>query len=157
MAPNTILLIEDTPGEIEPTRQAIQICQMDAELVVAHDGQEALDFLLGPGRHGVPDGSSLPRVTLLDLHLPKVCGLDVLRAIRADPRTSRLPVIVLTSSNSEKDIAACYDLGANSYIQKPGNFTRYVEIIRTVGAYWLHMNELPPTTSAELTRLPELS
>jgi two-component system response regulator len=144
MSAKTILLIEDNPSDIELTQRALERSHIANELVVAHDGQEALDYLFGSGEHAGRDVAALPSVTLLDLHLPLVPGLDVLRAIRADPRTRRMPVVILTSSNEERDVATGYDLGVNSYIQKPVDFERFAEAIRQLGLYWLILNESPP-------------
>jgi len=151
MSAKTILLIDDNPSDIELTQRALQRSHIANEVVVAHDGQEALDYLLGSGPHAGREPSALPGVTLLDLHLPKVPGLDVLRAIRANPRTRRMPVVILTSSNEEQDIATGYDLGVNSYIQKPVDFERFAEAIRTLGLYWLMLNEPPPKASPKAT------
>jgi two-component system response regulator len=140
----TILLIEDNPSDIELTRRALERSRVANELVVAQDGQEALDYIFGSGAHAGREVSALPSVALLDLKLPRVPGMDVLRAIRADPRTRRLPVVILTSSNEEPDIATGYDLGVNSYVQKPVDFERFAEAIRTLGLYWLILNEPPP-------------
>lgn len=140
----TILLIEDNPSDVELTRRALERSHVANELMVAQDGQEALDYLLGSGAHRGRDVSALPAVSLLDLHLPRVPGLDVLRAIRADPRTRRMPVVILTSSNEDRDVAAVYDLGVNSYIQKPVDFTRFAEAIRQLRLCWLVLNESPP-------------
>ena len=144
MANRRILLIEDNPSDIELTQRAFKRSHITNELVVVQDGQEALEYLFGSGAYAGRDVSDLPGVTLLDLHLPKVPGLEVLRAIRADPRTRRMPVVVLTSSNEERDVAAGYDLGVNSYIQKPVDFARFVDAIRQLGLYWLMLNEPPP-------------
>jgi two-component system, response regulator len=144
VAVKTILLIEDNPSDIELTRRALDRSRVSNELVVVQDGQEALDYLFGSGPYAGRDASALPGVALLDLKLPKVPGLEVLRAIRDDPRTRRLPVVILTSSNEEQDVSCCYDLGVNSYIQKPVDFERFAEAIRTLGLYWLNLNEPPP-------------
>ena len=144
MPNRSILLIEDNPSDIELTRRALERSHVTNELVDVQDGQEALDYLFGSGAYAGREAPALPGVVLLDLHLPKVPGLEVLRAIRADPRTRRLPVVILTSSNEERDVAASYDLGVNSYIQKPVNFDKFAEAIRTLGLYWLLLNELPP-------------
>ena len=144
MANRRILLIEDNPSDIELTRRAFVRSHITNELVVVQDGQEALEYLFGSGAYAGRDVSDLPALALLDLHLPKVSGLDVVRAIRADPRTRRMPVVILTSSNEEQDVAAGYDLGVNSYIQKPVDFERFAEAIRTLGLYWLILNEPPP-------------
>ena len=144
MVNKTILLVEDNPSDIELTRRALDRSRVANALVVAQDGQEALDYIFGLGLYAGREASALPGVTLLDLHLPKVSGLDVLRAIRADPRTHRMPVVILTSSKEEEDVAAGYDLGVNSYIQKPVDFESFAEAIRTLGLYWLMLNEPPP-------------
>ena len=144
MTAKTILLIEDNASDIELTRRALERSHVANQLVVVHDGQEALEYLFGTGAHAGREISSLPGVTLLDLKLPRVPGLEVLRAIRADARTRRMPVVILTSSNEERDVAAGYDLGVNSYIQKPVDFKRFVEAIQQLGLYWLLLNEPPP-------------
>ncbi|HVN05976.1 MAG TPA: response regulator [Bryobacteraceae bacterium] len=143
MTARTILLIEDNPSDIELTRRALERSHVVNELVVIQDGQEALDYLLGTGEQARRDVPGLPRLALLDLKLPRVPGLEILRAIRANPRTRRLPVVILTSSNEERDIAASYDLGVNSYIQKPVDFNRFAEAVRQLGLYWLILNEAP--------------
>jgi len=140
----TILLIEDNPSDIELTRRALEKSHVANQLVVVQDGREALDYLFGSGAHSGRDLSALPGVTLLDLKLPSVPGLEVLQAIRADPRTRRMPVVILTSSKQERDVATGYDLGVNSYIQKPVDFARFVDAIRQLGLYWLLLNESPP-------------
>jgi two-component system response regulator len=139
-----ILLIEDNPSDIELTRRAIEKSHVANELVVVQDGREALDYLFGSDAHPGCASADLPEVTLLDLKLPRVPGMEVLKAIRADPRTRRMPVVILTSSNEERDLATGYDLGVNSYIQKPVDFARFVDAIRQLGLYWLILNEPPP-------------
>jgi len=151
MSAKIILLIDDNPSDVELTQRALQRSHVANELVVARDGQEALDYLFGTGLYAGRELSVPPRVTLLDVRLPKVPGLDVLRAIRADPRTRRMPVVILTSSNEELDVAGAYDLGVNSYIQKPVDSERFAEAIRTLGSYWLMMNEPPPKMSPKAT------
>jgi two-component system response regulator len=140
----SILLIEDNSSDVDLTRRALEKGRIANDLVVARDGKEALDYLLGEGGYAGRDTTDLPAVTLLDLKLPKVPGLEVLRRIRADARTRRLPVVVLTSSKEEEDLAASYDLGANSYIRKPVDFKQFSEAIGQLGLYWLVMNEAPP-------------
>ena len=147
MANKTILLIEDNPSDIELTRRALERSHVANQLVVVQDGQDALDYLLGSGAYAGRETPDLPGVTLLDLKLPRVPGLEVLRAIRANPRTRRMPVVILTSSKEERDVAAGYDLGVNSYIQKPVDFARFVDAIRQLGLYWLLLNEPPPQAS----------
>ena len=144
MNTKTILLVEDNPSDIDLTKRALANANIANELIVAEDGQEALDYLFGIGHYAGRDAAPLLAVILLDLKLPKVDGLDVLRRIRADERTKRLPVVILTSSGEEHDITAGYDLGVNSYIQKPVDFLKFAEAIKTLGLYWLVLNELPP-------------
>ncbi len=144
MMPKTILLVEDNPSDVDLTRRALQKARIQNELVVAEDGEEALDYLFGTGSYAGRDTSVLPAVTLLDLNLPKIRGLDVLRQIRADARTRRLPVVILTSSREEHDLASGYDLGVNSYIRKPVDFAQFAQAIEHLGLYWLVLNELPP-------------
>ncbi len=146
MGNKTILLVEDNPSDIELTQRALARSNVANELIVAEDGQEALDYIFGSGKYAGRDVSVWPGVTLLDLKLPKVSGLEVLRAIRADPRTHRMPVVILTSSNERHDVATGYDLGVNSYIQKPVDFQQFAEAIRQLGLYWLFLNEPPPLT-----------
>jgi len=138
-----ILLIEDNPSDIELAQRALVKSRVANELVVIQDGQEALDYLLGPPPGG-DKLSELPSVVLLDLKLPRVPGLEILRAIRDNPRTRRMPVVILTSSNEEHDLAAGYDLGVNSYIQKPVDFHQFAAAIQQLGLYWLILNEAPP-------------
>jgi len=139
-----ILLVEDNPSDVALTQRALTKSHVANELVVAEDGQEALDYLFGTGVHLGRDVTETPALILLDLKLPRVDGLQVLRQIRADERTRRLPVVILTSSKEEQDVAQSYDLGANSYIRKPVDFTQFVEAIQHMGLYWLVMNEPPP-------------
>ncbi len=146
MRNKTILLVEDNPSDIELTQRALARSNVANELIVAEDGQEALDYIFGSGKYAGRDVSVWPGVTLLDLKLPKISGLEVLRAIRADPRTHRMPVVILTSSNERHDVASGYDLGVNSYIQKPVDFQQFAEAIRQLGLYWLFLNERPPST-----------
>ncbi|MGA2120064.1 MAG: response regulator [Bryobacteraceae bacterium] len=139
-----ILLIEDNSSDVDLTRRAMEKGRIANEVVVARDGKQALDYLWGEGAHAGRDVSDLPAVTLLDLKLPKVPGLEVLRRVRADARTRRLPVVILTSSKEEQDLAAGYDLGANSYIRKPVDFEQFTQAIAHLGLYWLVWNEPPP-------------
>jgi two-component system, response regulator len=137
-----ILLVEDNADDEALTRRALAKNNIQNEVLVARDGAEALDCLFGTGTHaGRPVA---PEVVLLDLKLPKVDGLEVLRRIRADDRTRRLPVVILTSSREERDVVSGYDLGANSYIRKPVDFGQFVEAVRQLGLYWLVLNEPPP-------------
>jgi CheY-like chemotaxis protein len=144
MKGKTILLIEDDPSDIDLTRRALSKGHILNELVVATDGQEALDYLFGEGSHAGRDTSYLPTLTLLDLKLPKVSGLDVLRKIRTEGCTRRMPVVILTSSREEQDLARSYDLGVNSYIRKPVDFEQFVQSVSQLGLYWLILNEEPP-------------
>lgn len=141
---HTLLLVEDNPDDVELTRRAFARSNIINTLVVVSDGAEALDYLFASGRYGDRDPTQLPRAILLDLNLPKISGLEVLRRIRAAEATRRLPVIVLTTSREERDIVGSYDLGANSYVRKPVDFTQFAEAARQLGLYWLVLNELPP-------------
>ena len=136
MRDSIILLVEDDADDEALTRRALEKNKVRNELVVAHDGQEALDYLR--------DASRLPELVLLDLKLPKIDGLEVLRRLRADERTKMLPVVVLTSSNEQRDVASSYSLGANSYVRKPVDFKEFTEAARQLGLYWLLLNEPPP-------------
>ena len=139
-----ILLVEDNPSDVGLTQRALAKSHVSNELVVAEDGQEALDYLFGAGAHAGRDVTELPALVLLDLKLPKVDGLQVLRQIRADDRTRRLPVVILTTSKEEQDVAQSYDLGANSYIRKPVDFTQFAQAVEHLGLYWLVLNESAP-------------
>lgn len=140
-----LLLVEDNPSDVELTKRALIRQHIANEVVIASDGQEALDYLLGGGDETSAEIAPLPALVLLDLKLPKLDGLSVLQAIRQNERTRRLPVVILTSSNEEQDVTAGYDLGVNSYIRKPVDFLQFAEAIRTLGLYWLVMNEPPPS------------
>jgi two-component system response regulator len=144
MKPKTILLVEDNPSDIELTRRAFEKSRIANESVIAEDGQEALEYLFDVDPLTGLSLNELPALILLDLKLPKVDGLNVLRQIRADDRTSRLPVVILTTSNEEQDVAQSYDLGANSYIRKPVDFKQFSESVQHLGLYWLIMNEPAP-------------
>jgi CheY-like chemotaxis protein len=144
MISKTILLVEDNPSDVDLTKRALSKSHILNELVVAEDGQEALDYLFGTGIYAARDSAMLPTLVLLDLKLPKIDGHEVLRRIRADNRTKRLPVVILTSSKEERDVAASYENGANSYIRKPVDFLQFVEAIKNLGLYWLVLNEPPP-------------
>lgn len=139
-----ILLVEDNPDDEALAIRALKRHHIGNEIVVAHDGVEALDYLFGIGMYAGRDVANKPSVVLLDLKLPKVDGLEVLRRLRADPRTKFLPVVVLTTSNEELDVLNSYSLGCNSYIRKPVDFVQFSEAIRQLGMYWLLMNEPPP-------------
>ncbi|MGB6947358.1 MAG: response regulator [Bryobacteraceae bacterium] len=144
MSSKTILLIEDNPSDIALTKRALEKARIANQLVIAEDGQEALDYLLGTGAHAGRDPTDQPMLTLLDLKLPKIPGLEVLKRLRSDPRTRRIPVVVLTSSNEEQDVAGSYDLGINSYIRKPVDFSQFAHAVEQLGLYWLVLNEPPP-------------
>ena len=139
-----ILLVEDNPSDIALTRRALAKSHVANELVVAEDGQEALDYLFGGGAYAGRDVTQLPTLVLLDLKLPRVDGLEVLRRIRTETLTRRMPVVILTSSKEEQDLATSYDLGVNSYIRKPVDFKQFAQCIEQLGLYWLGWNELPP-------------
>lgn len=143
MSDKAILLVEDNPSDIALTERALQRNNISNPLVVAQDGQEGVDYLFGDGAYAGRDTTQQPVLVLLDLKLPKLDGLDVLRRIRADARTRRIPVVILTSSREEQDIAAGYDLGVNSYIRKPVDFQQFTETVRQLGLYWLVINEAP--------------
>jgi two-component system response regulator len=139
-----ILLVEDNPDDVELTRRAFGRSDVVNEIVTARDGEEALNYLFASGIHAGRDPSIMPDVVLLDLKLPKLDGLAVLQRIRADPRTRRLPVIVLTSSNEQQDVVQSYDRGANSVVRKPVDFARFSETARQLALYWLTLNESSP-------------
>jgi two-component system response regulator len=139
-----ILLVEDNPDDEELTLLALKQGNIVNEVIVAHDGVEALDYLFATGQHAGRDPSRLPQLVLLDLKLPKRDGLEVLRRLRADPRTQLIPVVVLTCSSEEEDVVASYRLGANSYVRKPVEFHRFADAVRQLGLYWLLLNEAPP-------------
>lgn len=144
MEPRTILLVEDNQDDVALTKRALRKNQFAHNLVVAADGVEALDYLLGCGKYHGRNLDDMPQCILLDLKLPHLNGLETLRYIRTNQRTRYLPVVVLTSSLEEQDIASSYDYGANSYIRKPVDFLDFIEVMKHLGAYWLHYNELPP-------------
>jgi len=140
----TILLVEDNPSDVELTKRALQKEHILNEIIVAEDGQEALDYLFATGKYSGRDLSQMPTLILLDLKLPRVDGLEVLKQIRADERTRRLLVVILTSSREEQDLIKGYNLGVNSYICKPVDFNQFVEAVKYLGLYWLVINETPP-------------
>ncbi|HHH35878.1 MAG TPA: response regulator [Gammaproteobacteria bacterium] len=141
MKNKTILLVEDNPDDEALTLRALKRNHIANEVVVTRDGAEALDYLFGEGKFAGRDPAQRPEVILLDLKLPKMDGLEVLKRLRADNRTRRIPVVILTTSSEEQDIAASYDLGANSYIRKPVDFRQFTEAVRQLGLYWLLFNE----------------
>ena len=144
MANKIILLVEDNPDDEALTLRALKKNNIQNEIVVARDGQEALDYLFGKGTHTSRDINELPQVVLLDLKLPKIEGMEVLKSIRTNEVTKLLPVVILTSSKEEIDLINSYKLGANSYIRKPVDFDQFVESIKQLGLYWLVLNEAPP-------------
>lgn len=142
--PKTILLVEDNPDDEALTIRALKRNHISNEIVVARDGVEALDYLFGMGSYIERDISIKPSVILLDLKLPRVDGIEVLRRLREDERTKLLPVVILTTSTEERDMLDSYSLGCNSYIRKPVDFLQFSEAIRQLGMYWLLINEPPP-------------
>ena len=142
--PRVILLVEDNPDDEALTVRALKKANLSNELVVARDGAEALDYLFGTGPHAGRDARRVPQVILLDIKLPKIDGLEVLRRVRSDPRTALLPVVILTSSSEEQDIVEGYRLGANSYVRKPVDFGHFADAVRQLGLYWVLVNEQPP-------------
>jgi len=144
MRKKIILLVEDNPDDELLAIRALEKNNIMNEVVVARDGAEALDYLFGSGAYTGRDMSVMPQIILLDLKLPKIDGLEVLRRLRHDKRTKLLPVVVLTSSKEERDLTESYSLGANGYIRKPVNFAQFTEAIRQLGLYWLVLNESPP-------------
>lgn len=140
MSEHTILLIEDNPDDAELTRIAFAEAGINGQLVVVGDGAEALDYLFARGRHADRNAAELPSIVLLDLNLPKLDGREVLQALRANPATQGLPVVVLTTSTEPFDVEASYALGVNSYIQKPVDFEQFVWAVKQVGLYWLVLN-----------------
>ncbi len=138
-----ILLVEDNPADVELTRVALKQANISNELIVVSDGVEALEYLFGTGAFKDRDIQELPVVTLLDLKMPRMDGLETLKHIRTNPLTRLLPVVILTSSKEDKDILKSYESGCNSYIRKPVDFTQFAEAIRQLGLYWLVLNEPP--------------
>jgi two-component system response regulator len=144
MNQRVILLVEDNADDEELTLRALSKSNILNPVTVVHDGVEALDYLFGRGAYADRDVREQPQVVLLDLKLPKLDGLEVLRAVRTDPRTKRIPIVILTSSAEDQDIVAGYELGANSYIRKPVDFSQFVEAVRQLGLYWLVLNQPVP-------------
>ncbi len=138
-----ILLIEDNPNDVELALRALKKNNLANRVLTVKDGAEALDFIFGRGAHQNRRVEDVPRVILLDLKLPKIDGIEVLRSIRSDERTRYIPVVVLTSSSEERDIVETYKLGVNSYIVKPVNFEKFIDVVRELGYYWLLLNHRP--------------
>ena len=149
MSQPIILLVEDNPDDELLTVRAFKKSNIANEVVVVRDGVEALDWLFGTGDHADRDTSIVPQLILLDLKLPRLDGLEVLRRIRGDARTALLPVVVMTSSQQEEDVIRSYELGCNSYLRKPVEFERFVEAAKSLGMYWLVLNTNAPLRSAK--------
>jgi two-component system response regulator len=143
-AAKVILLVEDNPDDEALTLRALKKSNILNEVVVARDGAEALDYLFGTGAHAGRDTRIQPEIVLLDLKLPRLDGLEVLKRMRADPRTRLQPVVILTTSNEERDVLSSYELGANSYIRKPVDFEQFIDAVRQLGLFWLVLNVPPP-------------
>ncbi len=143
MPEKMILLVEDNSADVTLTIRAIKRANIANEMVVARDGAEALDYLFGTGQYSGRDINQLPVVVLLDLKLPKIDGIEVLKQIRANPVTQLLPVVVLTSSKEESDVTTCYKYNCNSYVRKPVDFNQFAEAVKQLGLYWLVLNEPP--------------
>ena len=147
MGKRFILLVEDNPDDVELTLRALRRNNVENGVEVVRDGAEALDFLFGAGAYANRDASAMPVVVLLDLKMPKIDGLEVLRRLRDDERTKLLPVVILTSSDEEQDIVQGYNLGANSYVRKPVDFDKFCEAVRQLRLYWSLLNEPPPNNN----------
>jgi two-component system, response regulator len=148
-----ILLVEDNPDDRDLALLAFEQSKIANEIVVAEDGAEALDYLFGSGVFEGRDTLEMPQVILLDLNLPKLDGLEVLKRVRSDDRSRRLPVVILTSSDEERDIIESYERGANSYIRKPVDFAQFIEAVQHLGLYWLVLNEVPPAKARSEPRV----
>ena len=147
-----VFLVEDNPDDVDLTLRSFKKSGFENELVIARDGVEALDYIFASGAHQGRDIENMPVLILLDLKLPKVNGIEVLRRLKSDPRTHSIPVVVLTSSNEDRDKMEAYKLRANSYIRKPVDFTAFNDVLRQLGVYWLTLNEAPP--AAQLKETP---
>lgn len=145
MRDKAILLVEDNPDDELLALRALRKNGIAGDVIVAHDGVEALDYLFATGDHAGRDATVLPRLILLDLNLPRVSGLEVLRRLRSDERTRLLPVVILSSSGEQRDMRDGYGLGANSYVRKPVNFEQFVRAVEQLKSYWLVLNEVPPS------------
>lgn len=144
MRHSAILLVEDNPDDEALTLRAFRKNNIANDVVVARDGQQALDYLFGEGAYQGRDVEDTPHLVLLDLKLPKVSGLEVLQRLRRDERTRRVPVVILTTSDEDQDRCRGYDLGANSYVRKPVDFNEFIDAVRQIGLYWLVLNQRPP-------------
>ena len=144
MPERSILLVEDNPADVTLTLRALKRANIANDLVVACDGVEALDYLFGTGQYSGRDVNQLPVIILLDLKLPKIDGIEVLKRVRTNPLTKLLPVVVLTSSREQNDVAACYEFNCNSYVRKPVDFNQFAEAVKQLGLYWLLLNEPAP-------------
>jgi two-component system response regulator len=144
MEPKVILLVEDNPDDEFLTLRSLEANRIANQVVVVRDGQAALDWLYGSGKNGGRTAAELPALILLDLKMPKVSGLELLERLRAEPRTRRVPVVIFTSSSEERDVLRSYELGANSYVRKPVEFSEFSEAVRQLGLYWLLINATPP-------------
>lgn len=149
--PTDILLVQDSPLEAELILRPLQELDPSSHIEVARDGEEALDYLLGRGAFRHRLGTPLPRLVLLELKLARLDGIEVLRGVRGNPRTCMIPVVVLTSSTDPRQLAQCYQLGANSCVQKPVRYDEFWDAIQTLGRYWLSFNESPPSAAAALS------
>jgi two-component system, response regulator len=150
MEEKIILLVEDNPDDVTLTERALKKSHILNKLIIARDGVEALDYLFGAGSWADRDMSDMPEIILLDLKLPKIDGLEVLKRIRDNAKTKLLPVVILTSSKEEKDLINGYAMGANSYIRKPVNFNQFADAVRQLGLYWLVLNEPPPMDNRKI-------
>jgi CheY-like chemotaxis protein len=144
MSEKLILLVEDNPDDEELTTRALRQAKIANQIVVAHDGREAVEFLFGEGKYAGRDLARMPAVILLDLKLPKLSGLEVLQRVRADPRTKLIPTVILTSSSEDEDMLASYASGANSYVRKPVEFSAFAGAVSQLGVYWLLLNQPVP-------------
>jgi len=142
-----ILLVEDNPDDVELALHALRQEKLANQVAVARDGEEALDFLFCRGAHSARSFTNGPKVVLLDLKLPKVDGIEVLRQVKQDPRTKAIPVVILTASREEKDMVHSYQLGVNAYIQKPVDFEQFRNVVKQLGLFWLVVNQAPPPSA----------
>ena len=144
MNDKSILLVEDNPSDVELTKRAFKKSSVVNNLIVGNDGQEAIDYFFGTGQFEGRDTSIQPTVILLDIKLPKIDGITVLRRLKSDELTRKIPVVVLTTSSEDSDLEACYELGVNSYIRKPVDFIQFADVVSLLGFYWMVLNEVPP-------------